>query len=197
MRVLFFYPFDIYKDDSPGAARAIAIATKLTRQHHYVRMVYYFATTTPEIEGTTHKDKFIFETMPFVKYSRTMISKMRRFAELAREADVVHIQTALPDVVIPAIFAAYRAKRPIHLDMVDFGQGEQRYAPALVAAAKKSITSLVDTMTCNDPGVQQSILQGGFKQERLFLLPDGDIDASSDAPTALNTAYNLLAGETA
>ena len=119
MRVLMVHPHDIYNPLEPWTIRITALAGCLTKLGHEVKLVYHLA--RPEVlPGTArHRQEFPFEDIPRIRHMGLGVRKSREMTELARWADVVHVQKALSHAALPAALAALWNGIPLHYDWDD------------------------------------------------------------------------------
>ncbi|OGR04813.1 MAG: hypothetical protein A2284_02040 [Deltaproteobacteria bacterium RIFOXYA12_FULL_61_11] len=194
MRIVMLYPFDLYKPESPGVDRIIAHATKLVHQRNEVRLIYYYDPSTPEVEGVERSDRFLFTTIPYVKYHRTLFSKIRNITSLAHSADIIYVQTCLPDIALPAIFAGFAARRPVHLDLVGHGDGGQ-YSEKFLTTMRNGLLKLVDTVSVADAQTRSLVLARGFREFKVFTIAENSFDKDDASEFPLNRAFALLLGD--
>ena len=86
------HPHDIYSDLEPWTVRITYIAQEFVKQGHEVKLIYHMLDTNKSPEEMKYRQEFPFEVIPLIRYSRTLVNKMKIVKDIARWADVVHFQ---------------------------------------------------------------------------------------------------------
>ena len=114
MRILMIHPHDIYSHQEPWTVRGTYLAGELVKRGHEVKLVYHLLDPTIPLEEAAARQEHPFETIPMVRYSFSLVKKIRDVVRLGRWADVIHFQKCFTYVSVPAITAAYLNRKPVH-----------------------------------------------------------------------------------
>jgi glycosyltransferase involved in cell wall biosynthesis len=167
------HPHDINSDLEPWTIRITELARQLTRRGHQVTLAYSLRDPR-KLAWASKLDRYPFRTVPFIRYSFTLLKKIKAITELAREADVVHFQKCFPQAALPAIVAAYRNHLPVHYDWDDWEYQIFQYgAPSRLVGRsidrfERRLPRLVDTLSVASEGIRRLALELGFPEDRIF-----------------------------
>ena len=129
MNILMIHPHDIYSDIEPWTVRITNIAKEFVNRGHQVKLVYHLLDTNLPLEVAVQRQEYAFETIPLIRFQRTLIRKINYINQLAEWADVIHFQKCFPHAAIPAVWVAYRHSKPIHYDWDDWEYEIYHYRP--------------------------------------------------------------------
>ena len=129
MNILMIHPHDIYSEQEPWTIRITNLAKEFVKKDHQVRLVYHLVDSQISPEEAIYRQEFPFETIPMIRFQRTLVRKLKVISELAQWADVIHFQKCFPYAALPAIWAAYRQGKPVHYDWDDWEYEIYNYRP--------------------------------------------------------------------
>ena len=123
MRLLLLHPHDIRY--FPWTIRIVKIAESLAKRGHEVTLVH---PVLPQWELEAFPRKAIFEVPPDAPYrviqlkerQRHLVANLRTIVGLAKGMDLIHVQKCYPNVVVPALTAAWKWNLPVHYDWDDY-----------------------------------------------------------------------------
>lgn len=173
MKILMIHPHDIYSRMEPWTTRVVHLAKELTKRNHEIKLVYCLR-DGQTLPAAGYRQDFPFETIPMLRYSFSLIQKMKMISELARWCEVVHFQKCFPWAAIPAVYAAYKHARPLHYDWDDW-EYEIFRATAPSSFIGRSIDSferllplMVDTISVASQRLRALAIERGFPATRIF-----------------------------
>ena len=168
------HPHDIYSNIEPWTIRITNIAKEFVKKGHQVKLVYHLLDTNINPEIAILRQEFPFETIPLVRFQRTLLRKIKRIKELSKWADVIHFQKCFPHAALPAIWSAYRLFKPIHYDWDDWEYEIYNYRPNNTIVGRsinrfeKSLPKLVDTVSVASESLRQLAIDRGIRADRIF-----------------------------
>lgn len=174
MNVLMIHPHDIYSNLEPWTVRITNLARELVKSGHQVKLVYHLMDTSLSLEEARCRQEFPFETIPQIRFQRTLIKKFWEFNKLAKWADIIHFQKCFAHAALPAIWAAYRQRKPVHYDWDDWEYEIYNYRPVNEAMGRsidrleKRIPRLVDTVTVASRSLRDLCMECGVREDRIF-----------------------------
>ncbi len=174
MKILMVHPHDIYSVLEPWTIRATALARRFAAQGHEVRLVYHVLDKTQTLEDAAKRQDFDFETIPLIRYNKTLYNKTRYLTDLARWSDIVHFQKSLAYAAVPAVGAGLLANRPIHYDWDDWEYGIYMYRPlnmllgTSMNIVERLLPRLVDTVSVASAELERMCLEIGVKGSHIF-----------------------------
>ena len=174
MNVLMIHPHDIYSNLEPWTVRITNLARELVKSGHQVKLVYHLLGTNLPLEEAKYRQEFPFETIPQIRFQRTLIKKLREFNKLAQWADIIHFQKCFSHAALPALWAAYRQRKPVHYDWDDWEYEIYNYRPVNKAMGRsidrfeKLVPRLVDTVTVASRSLRDLCIERGVREDRIF-----------------------------
>lgn len=174
MNILMVHPHDIYSDLEPWTVRITNFAKEFVKNGHRVKLVYHPIDTHLSLEEARQRQEFNFETIPQIRFQRTLIKKFGELSQIAEWADVLHFQKCFPHVALPTIWAAYRKKKPLHYDWDDWEYEIYNYRPVNKPVGRsldileKGIPKLVDTVTVASQKLRELCIERGLREDRIF-----------------------------
>ena len=154
MRILMVHPHDIYEPLEPWTIRITSLASCLTTLGHEVRLVYHLARSETAPGDMRHRQEFPFEVIPTIRHMGLGLRKARTLTRLARWADIVHIQKALPHAALPSAVAALLNRIPLHYDWDDWEAAIYEEARSRDTAEFRSRISEIDAMLMAERGAK-------------------------------------------
>ncbi len=180
MRILMIHPHDIYHDLEPWTVRITYLAQELVKAGHEVKLVYHLRDPHMDESTARNRQDYSFETTPFHRSSLKVFRHSLKMEKLAWWADVVHFQKCSHYSSIPAIFAAYYHRRPVHYDWDDWEQSifeQDNHNPLgswiYFQQMEKHLLKLVDTVSIASNGLRKLTERFSFPQDRVFFVPVG------------------------
>jgi len=181
VRILLIHPHDIYSHVEPWTVRIQHLAREFALRGHEVKLVYFPLDFEPQdLRDRMHPDGY--ETLPMCRWRKKLLTNMSRMLPLAEWADVVHFQKCHSWATVPAIYAAYRAGRPLHYDWDDWELAIYRYNPPSIttgyflALFEGLLPGMVNTISYASQSLREMALEQGFPAENLF---DGHVGADT------------------
>jgi glycosyltransferase involved in cell wall biosynthesis/MoaA/NifB/PqqE/SkfB family radical SAM enzyme len=174
MRILMIHPHDIYSHQEPWTVRVTYLAGEFVRRGHDVKLFYHLVDPTIPLEEAAARQEHSFETIPAVRYSFSLVKKIRQVVKLGAWADVIHFQKCFTYVSLPAIISAYVNRKPVHYDWDDWEYEIYNYRPLnkrvgeFINFTERRIPRLVDTVSVSSEAVRQMALDLGVPPERIF-----------------------------
>lgn len=189
LRVLMLHPHDIRY--FPWTVRIVKFAEILGRRGYKVTLVH------PEIrwqELGSFPTGPIFQVPEDAPYRVVslgeryvhMARNLRTVVELAREADIIHLQKCFASVALPALIASRKWDRPLHYDWDDYEEAIissvadncPRSFPTLTRFYERRLYRYADTISVASEGIRQLALERGIPPDRIFPAPVGaDLEA--------------------
>ncbi|MBI4568102.1 MAG: glycosyltransferase family 4 protein [Planctomycetes bacterium] len=183
MRILLLHPHDITSEREPWTVRITSLAGEFVRRGHEVKLIYHLLDSSRPVEEAARRQDYPFETLPFVRYSRTFFRKNRRVREIAAWADVIHFQKCFAQAAIPALYAGYHHRIPVHYDWDDWEWGIWSYHPEearagrLIQRMEATLPTLADTVSVSSDFLRRCALQVGVREDKIYEAPVGaDLD---------------------
>ena len=182
MNILMIHPHDLFDKAEPWTTRIRNIAKKFTEKNHRVKLCYFPLTLTEE-----HLPKNI-NSIELISLDRTpspvvFIKNTKKLIELCKWADVVHFQKCHHYAAVPAVIAAYIAKKPLHYDWDDWeekiwyescGRGlHSRFIGVSFKVLERWLPVLADSVSCASGYLKKLTYRRGVKKEFIFDTPVG------------------------
>ena len=185
MNVLMLHPHDVRFD--PWTIRILEFGRHLARRGHQITLCYVPKRKVEPHERVVHaKVPDEIDSHPLGFRHSDLARNARLIADLARHADVIHIQKCFASVVIPGLWAAYLLDRPVHYDWDDHETAIARLVDDRlllrhqISVCERQIPCLVDTMTYSSEGIRRIARSWGFPEDRMWWAPVGaDLDRFS------------------
>ncbi len=172
------HPHDLRYD--PWTIRIVELARHLQTRGHTITLGYIpKREIEPHERPVHHSVPDGIEVHPLGFRHSHLYRNARFLAELAKQADIVHIQKCFPSVVVPGLWAAFLAERPVHYDWDDHEtaiadlvetRGLYRHQ---IATCERCLPKLVDTITYSSDGIRRIARDEGFPDERMWWAPVG------------------------
>lgn len=176
------HPHDVYSHVEPWTVRIEYLAKEYVKRGHEVRLIYFPLDTGPEhLRERRHPDGY--RTIPFCRWRKLIPTNCRRIMEHADWADVVHFQKCHSWAMMPAVWGAYRADKPLHYDWDDWEVAIYNYDPPslvtgwMLAAKEYTVPGMVDTITVASAELRRLALAAGVPDYCLF---DGHVGADTE-----------------
>jgi glycosyltransferase involved in cell wall biosynthesis/MoaA/NifB/PqqE/SkfB family radical SAM enzyme len=180
MRVLMVHPHDIHSPVEPWTIRITSLASRLAARGHEIKLVHHIADPKVLPEDVRSRQEFPFETIPWIRHMGLGLRKSRDMAELAKWADLVHVQKALGHAALPSAVAAFWNRVPLHYDWDDWEA--QIYADAVgtkdgpwrrIHRFEVAMARIADTVSVASEALRERALALGVRDEDLFDAPVG------------------------
>jgi len=185
MKILYLIPMDIWTE--PWAIRALKICENLCARGHEITLFYFWnqgkRIGSPIILHTL-LDGMAIKTFPLWNVwddtfsPRLFMRVLGDIRSIARNADLIHLQKALPWAALPAVLASRLENKPLHYDWDD-NEAEiaSEYAPPLLTAEIRLYEMLLpcvaNTISVSTMGLKKKLLRLGFPGDRVFDAPVG------------------------
>jgi len=185
MKILYLIPMDIWTE--PWAIRALKICENLCARGHEITLFYFWnqckRLSAPVVLHTL-PDGVGVKTFPLwnVWYDtfspRLFMRLLSDIRSMARDADLIHVQKALPWAALPAVLASQLENKALHYDWDDNESAiASEYAPVLFTAEIKLYETLLpfmaDTISVSTTSLRKKLLRWGFPEHRVFDAPVG------------------------
>jgi glycosyltransferase involved in cell wall biosynthesis/MoaA/NifB/PqqE/SkfB family radical SAM enzyme len=173
MRILMIHPHDIYSHQEPWTVRGTYLAKEMVARGHEVKLVYHLFDPTLPVEEAAARQEHPFETIPMVRYSFSLVKKVRDVIKLAEWADVVHFQKCFTYVSVPAIAAGYVHSIPVHYDWDDWEYEIYNYRPLnrtvgnFINFTERAIPRMVDTVSAASDAIRDMAISLGVPPDRI------------------------------
>ncbi|MEE2827743.1 MAG: glycosyltransferase [Myxococcota bacterium] len=183
MRILMVHPHDIYEPLEPWTIRITSLASCLTALGHEVRLVYHLARNEMAPGDIRHRQEFPFEVIPTIRHMGLGLRKARTLTRLARWADIVHVQKALPHAALPSAVAALVNRIPLHYDWDDWEAAIYEEACGRDANWRRinrfeiALAKIADTVSVASEALRKQAAELGVPSDCTFDAPVGaDLD---------------------
>lgn len=182
MRIFLVQRFDI--QNVSCARRVVAFARELDRRGHGVVLVNFphqqRRESLPQLAVTLPESV---EILDLERAGAAFFTNLRILDARAGDFDLIHLWKCYPDVALPALHAARRARIPVHYDWDDWEVGITReltgsaLASHLVGFLEKRIPRMVDTVSVASAELRRRAVRLGVPEERIWDSPVGvDLD---------------------
>lgn len=180
MRVLMLHPHDIRYH--PWTIRIVKLAECLAEQGHDIHVCCVAHKHADQMDLPTLRD------IPEGKVKYTLLRPRDKqthrnitdVINLAKDYDLIHFQKCFPSTFIPAVWAAWRWKKPLHYDWDDnetlILQEIKSLPPGFFTQAsffEKRIPYYVDTISVASDRLGEICQEMGFPAERIVKVPVG------------------------
>jgi len=180
------HPHDLFDKSEPWTIRIQSIANKFIKKGHRVKLCYF-----PLTLNDKHLPKNInsIELIPLDRIPSPVvfIKNTKKLIELCRWADIVHFQKCHHYASVPAVIAAYIAKKPLHYDWDDWeekiwyescGRGlHSRFIGISFKVLERWLPVLADSVSCASSYLKELTRKCGVKEDSIFDTPVGaDLD---------------------
>ena len=176
------HPHDLFDKSEPWTIRIKSIAEKFVKKNHRVKLCYFPLTLN---EGHLPENMGSIELVPLSRTpsSIVFIKNTKKLIELCRWADVVHFQKCHHYAAVPAVIAAYIAKKSLHYDWDDWeekiwyescGRGlHSRFIGISFKVLERWLPVLADSVSCASGYLKRLAHKFGVKKEFIFDTPVG------------------------
>lgn len=182
MRILMLHPHDVYSHVEPWTVRIEYLAKEYTRRGHEVRLMYFPLDMGPEdLRERDHPDGY--RTIPLCRWRKRMLHNCQAILPHAEWADIVHFQKCHSWAMVPAVYGAYRAGKPLHYDWDDWELAIYRYNPPSITTGyflqlfEGLAPGLANTITVASAELKRLALEHGVPESHLF---DGHVGADTE-----------------
>jgi glycosyltransferase involved in cell wall biosynthesis len=185
MNILMIHPHDIFSPLEPWTRRIRAIAKEFAGRGHRVKLVYFSMSVTDGVASLQDG----YEAIPYKRKvsPAAFFSSVHDLTVLAEWADVVHFQKCHHYASIPALIAAWRAKKPLHYDwddweeMIWFESCGKRPVSRLIGFSyhllERFLPILSDTVSVASSRLRELAIKRGAKEDDIYSAPVGaDLD---------------------
>jgi glycosyltransferase involved in cell wall biosynthesis len=180
MKILMIHPHDIYDDLEPWTVRITYLAQELVDAGHEITLVYHLRNPSGDLQAARVRQDHEYQTVPFTRIGPGLLRRCFEIEKLAVWSDIVHFQKCAHYAALPALFAAYLHRRPVHYDWDDWEQkiyDQSNYnrigSWIFFQQMERHLLKLVDTISVSSYGLRQLTEQYHFPQDRVFYLPVG------------------------
>ncbi|MBN1424601.1 glycosyltransferase family 4 protein [Candidatus Fermentibacteria bacterium] len=175
LSILMVHPHDLYSPQEPWTVRIRFLAEELARQGHRVILAYHRLGATRRQRGSGLPGV---ELVELGRNVSALVRNTAHLAKMARACDVVHVQKCMPHAAIPALWAAYLNRLPIHYDWDDWEYKIQDIetggkAPGWLRWMEERLPGLVDTVSVASGLLEALALKAGVPKDRIFRAPVG------------------------
>ena len=181
MNILLVHPHDLFSRAEPWTVRIKNIAKELSKRGNEVKLCYF-----PLVIGNHSSSQTEFgELIPLDRTPspKVFLKNIYKLVQLAKEADVVHIQKCHHYASIPAVIAAFIARKPLHYDWDDWeekiwyescGRGlHSRFIGASFKLLERWLPVLADSVSCASSHLKDMSRKFGVKENYIFDAPVG------------------------
>jgi len=179
LSVLMVHPHDLHSPQEPWTVRISFLAQELAKRGHRVALAYH------KLGGDRAEEIHRPFGVELIELGRNLAALPKNTFTLlakARSCDIIHLQKCIPHAVIPALWAAYLTRRPIHYDWDDWEYKIQEIetggkAPTWLRWIENRIPGLVDTVSVASKQLEHLAIESGVSEDRIFEAPVGaDLD---------------------
>ncbi len=175
------HPHDIYSHVEPWTVRIEHLAREYVTRGHEVRLVYFpLDIEPPHLRERDHPDGY--RTVPLCRWRKKLFTNCAAMRDIARWADVVHVQKCHPWAFVPAAWGAYREGKPLHYDWDDWELAIYNYSPPSIGTGyflawfEGLAPGLADTVSVASAELRRLALEAGIAPR---LLSDGHVGADT------------------
>lgn len=180
MNILLIHPHDIYSAIEPWTVRIVSFVQEFIKRGHKVKLVYFPRLDSErklslEIEGI--------EIIPFNRRAGpfVLVGNIIKMCRLARWSDIIHFQKCFHWASIPALFAGYLLKKPLHYDWDDWEEKiyclshkrPQWLIFLFLRILERWIPKLVNTVSVSSGYLKDICINLGVSKNRVFKAPVG------------------------
>ena len=182
MNILMIHPHDLFSPAEPWAIRIKNIAKEFTKKGHQVKLCYFPIVIKHDsaLEKTDYAELIPLDREPSPP---AFLRNTSRLIKLAGWADVVHLQKCHHYASIPAVIAAFIAKKPLHYDWDDWeekiwyescGWGiHSRFIGFSFRILERWLPTLADSISCASAYLKYLCIRYGVKKKLIFDAPVG------------------------
>ena len=181
MNILLIHPHDLFSSAEPWTVRIKSIAKELSKRGNEIKLCYF-----PLVIGNHSPSQAEFgELIPLDRTPspKVFLKNIYKLVQLTKEADVVHIQKCHHYASIPAVIAAFIARKPLHYDWDDWeekiwyescGRGlHSRFIGVSFKLLERWLPVLADSVSCASSHLKNMSRKFGVKENYIFDAPVG------------------------
>jgi len=185
MRILMLHPHDVRY--YPWTIRIVKLAEELARLGHQVRVGYieHKRAEEPDFPKIREIPDSQVEYIGLRSRDKQTHKNIRTVIDLAKEADLIHFQKCFASTFIPALWASWVHKKPLHYDWDD---NETLILEEIAGLPigfssqarffERRIPRYVDTISVASDGLWEVCRGYGFPEDRMVKVPVGaDLEA--------------------
>jgi len=176
------HPHDLFSSAEPWTIRIKNITKELNRKGHKVKLCYFPLVIGGKVEPR-HSEYAEFVPLDRTPSPKVFIRNILKLIKLARWADVVHFQKCHHYASIPAVIAAFVAKKPLHYDWDDWEEKiwyescgrnlHSRFIGISFKLLERWLPLLVDSVSCASGYLKGICRKYGVKEDYTFEAPVG------------------------
>jgi len=177
MNILMLHPHDITSSSEPWTVRIMYIAKEFVKRGHTVKLIYFPLDKTKQ--GCQELASNL-TAMPLVRSHGpiVLIRNILRVYNLARRADIIHLQKCFYHAALPALCAAVFRNKPIHYDWDDWELKIfevsakvgmlKRYLNFFMGFLESTVPKICDTISVASECLRNECLKLGIESRRIF-----------------------------
>lgn len=182
MNILMVHPHDLFDKSEPWTIRIVSIARKFVQRGNKVKLCYF-----PLTVNMKHHSAEI-EKIEMIPFDRTpspmsFVVNIKKFIDLCKWADIVHLQKCHHYSAIPVVLSAYVTGRPLHYDWDDWEEKiwyescgkklHSRFIGFSFRVLERFLPVLADSVSCASKELRNLTSKFGVAQEFIFDTPVG------------------------
>jgi len=180
MKILMLHPHDVRYQ--PWTIRMVKLAEELANRGHSVRVGFIEDKRAPEPDYPRIREipTGLVEYFPLRSRDKQTHRNIFDVLRMAKDVDLIHFQKCFPSTAIPALWAAWKGKKPLHYDWDDNESLILReitgLPPGFAAQARffeRRLPAYVDTISVASDGLWEECRKLGFPEERMRKVPVG------------------------
>jgi len=180
MRILMLHPHDVRYH--PWTIRMVKLAEALANRGHSIRLgfVEHKRAEEPDFPRIREIPQGPVEYVPLHPRDKQTHQNIFNVVKMARDVDLIHFQKCFASAFIPALWASWRWKKPLHYDWDDH---ESRILDQISGLApgfgfqarffERRIPDYVDTISVASDGLWSLCRGMGFPEARMRKVPVG------------------------
>ncbi|MCB9781923.1 MAG: glycosyltransferase family 4 protein [Candidatus Omnitrophica bacterium] len=180
MRVLMLHPHDVRY--YPWTVRIVKLAEELAKRGHEVKVAYieHKRAEEPDFHPLREIPEGTVEYVGLRSRDKQTHKNIRSVVDLARDVDIIHFQKCFASAFIPALWASWVHKKPLHYDWDDNETLILREILGLPVGFasqahffEKRVPDYVDTISVASDGLWEECVRLGFPEDRMVKVPVG------------------------
>ncbi|MCA9449626.1 MAG: glycosyltransferase, partial [Candidatus Omnitrophica bacterium] len=169
MRVLMLHPHDVRY--YPWTVRIVKLAEELAKRDHEVKVAYieHKRAEEPDFPPLREIPEGTVEYVGLRSRDKQTHKNIRSVVDLARDVDIIHFQKCFASAFIPALWASWVHKKPLHYDWDDNETLILREILGLPVGFasqarffEKRVPDYVDTISVASDGLWEECVRLGF-----------------------------------
>ncbi|MCR4316015.1 MAG: glycosyltransferase [Planctomycetes bacterium] len=182
MKILLVHPHDVYSKNEPWTVRVIYLANEFLKAGHEVKVAYHIEDPNLTPQEASARQEHPFETIPLVRYSRTLVRKNKEMKRVASWADIISFQKCFAWASLPSIHAASKLKIPVHYDWDDWEyeiyrtqpiERQDEYMALYIHELEGKLLTMVDSVSVASESLRGMAMASGVRKDRICLAPVG------------------------